>query len=138
MKNKILITLFLAFAGNGFSQCPTPGSVVPVQMVMNVATAQDYTKCDIRIEAAFVSSSVSNFRHPGRFKKTVVFQAAPRGEEDNYRDARGQRGLFVAIQKEEASKIFSLKKGDKLTIRGNTFVVYGIVYFEVSSYELGN
>ncbi len=135
MKKYYFLLLAFCLTAMANAQCPEAGTVVPTAKIMNASSAKDYTDCDVTIEASFIFSSVSGYKHPGTFKKSVVFQVSPIGEEDNYRDARGQRGLFVAIPKEGSDAIFELSKGDRLELRGHTYVKYGIVYFVASSYK---
>ncbi|MFN8278305.1 MAG: hypothetical protein U0T84_12555 [Chitinophagales bacterium] len=135
---KIVPFLFLAvcFSVKVFSQCPEEGTLVPIQKVMNPATSKDYQSCDITIESEFIFSTVTNFQHPGKISKMVVFQVAPVGEGENYADRRGQRGLMVAIDKSKSDEMFTWKKGQKVSFEGHTQVVMGsIVYFLADSYK---
>lgn len=136
MKQGIFLLLTLFFTGMANAQCPEVGTPVPTSKIMNASAAKDYTDCDIIIEASFLLPSVPNYNHPGKFKKGIVFQASPIGQEDSYTGGMGQWGLFVVVPKEDSDAIYKLSKGDKLKIRGNTYVRYGIVYFVASSFEV--
>jgi len=102
--------------------CPDP-VMEDYTKVLNTAFAKDYVKCPVIIEGMFLQCDlVSGYKPPKKLKKMFFFQCYDIEAGPNTSFGNQQYGDYFAINKDQADKILSFQKGDKLKLTGSTYI----------------
>lgn len=122
------------------------GTIVPYGKVSNEGFAENYIGADVIVNCIFLSSqSTASSTTTKPLKDHFAFQVTSEDVDPNRNELTGAiEGLVVFAPMEYSDMVFSLKKGDKLQLRGGTLVtklamgsLYGVnnryVHFKASS-----
>ena len=100
------------------------GTEVPFGKVSNETFAENYIGADVIVNCRFLSSSTtSSFTTKKPPKSHFAFQVVGEDVNPNKNELTGAiEGMVVFAPLSYSDMVFSLKKGDKLTLRGGTLV----------------
>lgn len=100
------------------------GTEVPFGKVSNESFAENYIGADVIINCRFLSSSTTaSYTTKKPPKNHFAFQVVGEDTEPSKNELTGAiEGMVVFAPLSFSDMIFSLKKGDKLTLRGGTLV----------------
>ena len=121
------------------------GTEVKFKKLMNESFAKNYINADVITYVQFYDATPNKMEYLKIPKGHLAFQVSPlNGSTKPNAIGGGAGGYNVFIPKDEGSKIFNFNKGDKLKLRGGTYVtkIGGLgmaqetVMFKATSVEL--
>ncbi|MFY0602742.1 MAG: hypothetical protein JXQ93_02250 [Flavobacteriaceae bacterium] len=133
MKNTLLpLFLLLLFSSCGSTSVVksqgasvAPGTNVPFRKVANESFAENYIDADILVDCRFFSSQAATASYTTKKlpKNHFAFQVISTDANPNADQLSSSlTSLIVLVPTEYSDMIFSLKKGDKIQLRGGTYV----------------
>jgi len=119
----IIAILMSACATTGIrgdsSECPAPGTVVPLKKVVNPSFIRDYQGCDIVVEATFLKMGNEGYML-GKYDTSAntTFQVLEPGGAAQASLGGMSFGIFAGVPKAQSGVLFDLKQGDSILLRG--------------------
>lgn len=132
MKKKFIIITIISLA---LSSCFSPraltnvadeslaGTEVEFKKMMNLAFAKEYIDADVITNVEFYDANPNRMEYLKIPKGHLAFQVLPlNGTPKANALGGGEGGYHVFIPKDLGAIVFDLKKGDKIKLRGGTYV----------------
>lgn len=113
----------LSRSAGASDKCPPAGTFVEFSKVTTPGVAEDYAGCDVTTVAEFFAMGTGNFIVQGVPTNAIAFRALSPGGRAERNPLSGEgMANFVSIEKSKAELLYSLKPGEKIKLRGGTFV----------------
>jgi hypothetical protein len=119
----LLVSCFAPRTVNNQADKSLAGTEVEFKKIMNQAFAKDYIDADIITYVEFYDANPNKMEYLKIPNGHLAFQVIPlKGTAKPNALGGGEGGYHVFIPKDLGSKVFDFKKGDKLKLRGGTYV----------------
>jgi len=119
----LLTSCFIPRSVNKKADKSLSGTEVKFKKLMNESFAKNYINADVITYVQFYDATPNKMEYLKIPKGHLAFQVIPlNGSAQPNALGGGAGGYHVFIPKDKGSKIFNFNKGDKLKLRGGTYV----------------